>query len=57
VVLGFKNSPLSIGGGYQRGPHLREINIDGENEIITDNVWRFNFFIAVDIPLLNFRTR
>ncbi|MCK4762931.1 MAG: hypothetical protein KAW12_12110 [Candidatus Aminicenantes bacterium] len=60
LVLGFKNSPISIGGGIQFGPQLRKIISTDETtglELITEaSAWRINFFVAVDIPLLNFKT-
>jgi len=61
VILGIKNLPISFGVGYQRLPQLEKIEIINENEIITtintENRWKWNFFIAVDIPLLNFMTK
>lgn len=57
AVLGIKNSPISFGVGYQRLPQLRKINLGGDNKIITDNTWKWNVFIGVDIPLLNFKTK
>lgn len=46
--INFRNSPLSLGGGYQLGPSTREIN--GVNESIR----RWHITLAVDIPLMNF---
>lgn len=65
AVLGIKNLPISFGIGCQRLPQLREVTINKtegnettiETKIITDNLWKWNFFIAVDIPLLNFMTK
>jgi hypothetical protein len=59
MVLGFRNSPISFGGGFQYGPQLRKItlsNVGNELEL-TISSWRFNLFLAVDIPLLNFHSR
>jgi hypothetical protein len=56
-VLGLKSMPISIGAGIQYGPQLRKINIGGEGNEIDSSAWRFNLFIAVDIPLLKFYNR
>ena len=61
-ILGFKNSPLSLGGGIQISPSLRKVDVtDPENpEIITSEIssaYRWSIFLAVDIPLLNFYTK
>lgn len=48
----FGNLPLSVGFGAQYGPGLSKI--DSNNEAITYNPsWRFNFFLAVDLPFFN----
>ncbi|MCH7525014.1 MAG: hypothetical protein IIC74_08400 [Bacteroidetes bacterium] len=49
--INFRNSPLSLGGGYQLGPSTREIN--GVNESIR----RWHITLVVDIPLMNFFTK
>lgn len=52
LVYGFPKIPLSIGYTYQLGPALREINAE---TAVTDKLnKRWQFFIAVDIPLINF---
>lgn len=53
-IFGLKGVPISIGGGVQYGPQLRTIKITDEGNEITSSAWRFNLFIAVDIPLLKF---
>ncbi len=57
VMINIKSAPISFGGGVQRLPQLEMITKDGQNIITDDKIWRFNLFIAVDIPLLNFMTR
>lgn len=55
LVYGFKGFPVSVGYTYQLGPELRKIN---ETETTTSQVnRRWQFFIAVDIPLLNLYTK
>lgn len=58
LVYGFgANLPLSLGIGGQYGPGLNNIGLD-EQEAATLDVstpsWRWNVFLAVDIPLVNF---
>jgi hypothetical protein len=48
----FSNLPLSLGFGAQYGPGLSKINSDG-NTVITNPSWRWNFFLAVDLPFFN----
>jgi hypothetical protein len=51
VVYGMAwNLPVSIGFGGQYGPGLIKI---GDN--LWDPSWRWNFFLAVDIPIFNLR--
>jgi hypothetical protein len=47
------NIPLSIGANYQWGPKLKSVDEKG-NSILPLLARRFNVFIAVDIPILNF---
>jgi hypothetical protein len=50
LVYGFfGNLPLSLGFGAQYGPGLGKIQADG-NTIINNPKWRWNFFLAVDLP-------
>ena len=52
--------PISIGYSWQLGPAIRELNIKNDNiDINSSNGlnYRWQFFIAVDIPLLNFYTK
>ena len=48
------NIPLSIGANYQWGPKLRKVNETG-NSVLPLLTQRINVFIAVDIPIINFR--
>jgi uncharacterized protein (DUF433 family) len=53
LVYGFPwNLPLSIGIGGQYGPGLSKIDAGG-NTVITNPSWRWNAFLAVDIPFFN----
>lgn len=49
--LNFRNSPMSLGGGYQLGPSARKINDKSES------ISRWHLAIVVDIPLINFYTK
>lgn len=51
-VLGFKNSPISIGAGAQYAPRLRSI-VDGAANVMDVDAFRFGMFVAVDIPLFH----
>jgi hypothetical protein len=58
VVYGFPiikkyNIPLSFGANYQWGPKLKSVDQTGQSVIGLFNR-RFNLFIAVDIPIVNF---
>jgi hypothetical protein len=64
AIYGIPKAPISIGFGYQRGPQLRgitsSIQVEGEPAVITydlANGYRWNFFVAVDIPLFNLYTK
>jgi hypothetical protein len=53
LVYGFPPSiPLSVGIGGQYGPGLGKVETNG-NTIINNPQWRWNIFVAVDIPLFN----
>jgi hypothetical protein len=53
VVYGLPlNIPLSIGFGGQYGPGLGKIETNG-NTIVNNPQWRWNIFLAVDIPFFN----
>ena len=45
--------PLSVGANFQWGPTLQKVDQTG-NSILPLMTRRFNVFIAVDIPLVNF---
>ena len=47
------NIPLSVGANFQWGPTLQKVDQTG-NSILPLMTRRFNVFIAVDIPLVNF---
>ncbi|MBL0741979.1 hypothetical protein [Chryseolinea lacunae] len=46
------NLPLSLGFGAQYGPGLSSIDESG-NTVVDNPYWRWNAFLAVDIPLFN----
>ncbi len=53
AVYGFPwNLPLSLGFGAQYGPGLSKIE-SGDNVVLNNPSWRWNFFLAVDLPLFN----
>jgi hypothetical protein len=53
LVYGFfGNVPLSLGFGAQYGPGLSKIDA-GNNAVVTNPSWRWNFFLAVDLPFFN----
>jgi hypothetical protein len=54
VVAGFPGIPLSFGLGFHHGPELVEIT--DQAATLKTRFWRFGFFLAVDIPLINFWT-
>ncbi len=56
LVLGFKDAPISFGGGWQIGPQLRKIT-NTTAEINQYRGQRWSLFLAVDIPLQNFYTK
>ena len=56
IIYGFPKLPLSVGYTYQFGPALREIN--GTSKTVSNQLnRRWQFFLAVDIPLMNFYTK
>lgn len=57
LILGFRNSPMTLNFGTQYGPDLRKINAD-DNTIITRQAWKMiNVGLTVDIPVFNVYTR
>ncbi len=52
----FGNIPLSLGIGAQYGPGLSKIDNPG-NATVTNPSWRFNMFLAVDMPFFNIVNR
>jgi len=54
VVAGISGIPLSIGFGIHHGPELVEIT--DQSATLKTRPWRVGFFLAVDIPLINFWT-
>lgn len=53
LVWGIPGIPISIGGLYQIGPLLREINSNAQT--VTDRMnHRWLLFVSADIPILNF---
>ncbi len=56
LVYGVPKWPISIGYSYQFGPVLREIN--ATDKVVSDKPnKRWQFFLGVDIPLINFYTK
>lgn len=55
VIYGLPWWPISVGYTWQLGPMLREINSDSKNASDKMN-HRWQFFLAVDIPIMNFYT-
>jgi len=55
-VRGLPNYPISLGLGGQLGPQLREV-ADSTATLDDSLSISFKFFVAVDIPLLNFYTK
>ncbi|HEX6223050.1 MAG TPA: hypothetical protein VFZ52_01485, partial [Chryseolinea sp.] len=55
-VRGLPNYPISLGLGGQLGPQLREVK-DETTTLDDELIISFKFFVAVDIPLLNFYTK
>lgn len=54
LSIGIPKSPLSINMGYQVGPLLREVTIQGNN--YAQNYSRFSVALCMDLPLLNLYT-
>jgi hypothetical protein len=54
VYYNIGNSPFSVGGGWQYGPLLRKIEIDGE--LVETNASRILLSFAIDIPLFGLYT-
>lgn len=48
--------PLSIGYGWQYGSKLYYKKGDGTLDVSGSSRWRSNWFVAIDIPLVNFLT-
>ena len=55
IIYGIPKVPVSIGGGVQYGPQLREINTMAAT-IDFSAAYRWSLFVGIDIPLLNFYT-
>jgi len=51
----FDNLPITFGAGAQYGPGLGKIDNAG-SPVITNPSWRYNVFLAVDIPFFNILT-
>jgi hypothetical protein len=53
AIYGFGNNiPISLGLGAQYGPGLGKVENSG-NRIENNPQWKFNIFVAVDIPFFN----
>ncbi len=55
IYFGFGKIPVSLGGGFQYGPRLYEVN-STTTESYKDYYVRWSLTLAVDIPLLNLHT-
>ena len=57
AIIGFPKKPISFGGGFNWTPLLTKVESD---KITVSNIdsrpFRWQIFLAVDIPLLNFHT-
>ena len=57
LVYGFPwNLPLSLGAGAQYGPGLSKIEA-GNFTVVTNPSWRWNVFLAVDIPFFTLKNK
>jgi hypothetical protein len=56
LIIGLPNMPLSIGGGAQWIPSLQRDPKSNDFYNIDHSAWRFQLFVAVDLPLLNLHT-
>lgn len=56
-IKGFSYIPLSVGYGWQYGSKLYQKKDDGKLATSDKSRWRSNWFVAIDIPLVNFWTR
>ncbi|MEI7582042.1 hypothetical protein [Runella sp.] len=56
-VHGFKNSPISLGVGFQRAPQLRLSDKNNSLTILDVDAWRIGAKLTIDIPLFNIKTR
>jgi hypothetical protein len=54
-VYGIRGIPLSIFGGAQYSPQLRQITVN--NNVVDANTFRLNLGLVIDIPLLNLSTK
>ena len=53
IFYNFPNAPISIGSGWQYGPQLRKIEVNGVTEDFRSS--RFMFLnVLVDVPIFNF---
>jgi hypothetical protein len=49
--------PISVGYGYQYGPNLYYKKGDGTLAVSDQTRWKSKWFVAIDIPLVNFWTK
>ncbi|HTE26964.1 hypothetical protein [Flavitalea sp.] len=54
---GLSYIPLSVGYGFQYGSKLYQKKDDGKLAESEHSRWRSNWFVAIDIPLVNFWTK
>lgn len=56
VIAGKYNIPLTLGANFQWGPRLRSVTDKG-NSVLPFLTGRFNMFLAIDLPIVNFHVR
>ncbi|MFT4154669.1 hypothetical protein [Parafilimonas sp.] len=56
-IKGFSYIPLSVGYGWQYGSELYYKKDDGTLAVSDKSRWKSNWFVAIDIPLVNFYSR
>ncbi|WP_323758001.1 hypothetical protein [Roseivirga sp.] len=62
LVYGVPKAPISFGAGAQYSPQLRKVELTPEDLTlpkidVQSSLLRFQFFIAIDIPVLNFYSK
>lgn len=55
VLWNIQKSPFSLGAGFQLGPQLRKITLDGQ--LVNASAWRYGLTFAIDVPVFNLHTQ